>query len=148
VGPSESNWGFTIVKVFGFFSLSLSLNRVSYSFAVLTKLLKACKSLQSLGVSLEMGGKGRNKKLETVRNRFHHSRQSPTRTNLMDLFFICFAFLFFFPGFGTSWVGPWVPGAATVAEGSARENGSSIDGSNRGWRGHEAWESVGSIIGP
>jgi hypothetical protein len=44
-------------------SLSLSLNRVSCSFSVLTKLLKACKSLQSLGASLEMGGKGRNNKV-------------------------------------------------------------------------------------
>jgi hypothetical protein len=44
VGPSKSNWGFTIVKVFGFFSLSLSLSQQSFLFIFCTH--KTSKSLQ------------------------------------------------------------------------------------------------------
>lgn len=137
-GTFQKQLGFHYCKGFWIF-FSLSLSQQSFLFMFCTH--KTSKSLQKPAKLCGIfGDGGERKKQETVRNRFHHSRQSPTRTNLMDLFFICFLFVLRFFSFFLvlelrGWVGGWVPGAATVAEGSARENGSSIDGSNRGWGG-------------
>ncbi len=112
MGPSKSNWSFTIVKVFGFFSLSLSLSlslsQQSFLFIFCTH--KTSKSLQKpaklRGIFGDGGGKEETTKCKKQISPFK-TKSNKNQPHGFIFYLFCLSFLFpWFWNFVGKWVGP------------------------------------------